>query len=191
MNTIEFRNERDWQVKCESLLPIEVRFALSSITVGERYFAQFNTRNHEFPVWVRMEGSAVSPCGEIKVAAYCPADKKIYVDLEALKRKWLRFGTAVIPEVIWHEMAHWWQDVEQDKLFLYGKVDNAYDREVVELPADCYAGHISQFSKVLNEYEIREAANLFGSIGSGANSTHGSNTQRRNSFLNCYKGENK
>ena len=167
-------------------MPIEVRFALSSITVGERYFAQFNTKNHEFPVWVRMEGSTVSPCGEIKVAAYCPADKKIYVDLEALKRKWSRFGLAIIPEVIWHEMAHWWQDVEQDKLFLYGKVDNAYDREVVELPADCYAGRITKFANVLSEEEIQRGFDLFGSIGSGANSTHGSNEQRRQSVTSCY-----
>lgn len=83
-------------------------------------------------------------------------------------------------------MWHWWQDVEKNKLFYYGKIDNTYDREIVELPADCGAGRISKFSKILTEIEIQEAGNFFGNIGSGANSTHGSNEQRRESFLNCY-----
>lgn len=170
------------------MLPVEVRFALSSITVGERYFDQFQ-HEHEYPVWVNINGDAVSPCGVIKTAAYCPADTKFYVDLAALERMWGRFGAVIISEVIWHEMAHWWQDVEHDRLFLYQRIDNRYDREVVELPADCYSGKITKFSGVFSADEVARAAGLFGTIGSGASSTHGSNDQRRQSFMSCYNEE--
>lgn len=166
----------------------EVRFALSATTVAERFFAQFN-KNHEMPTLVLFRGESTSPCGQIRTAAYCPADLRYYVDIDALAQRWSRFGAAVIAKVLWHEYAHWWQDVEEDKLFLYGKVDNRYDREVVELPADCWTGRITRFSNLFTDVEVQNGASLFGTIGSGVNSTHGSNEQRRNSFQSCYDNE--
>ncbi len=139
---------------------------------GERYPA---------PTLVLYRGGTQSGCGPAQSGMgpfYCPADKKIYVDLkffDDLERKHGAGGDFAQAYVLAHEVGHHIQNLEgtldkvqQAKRAVGGKQDNALQVKV-ELQADCYAGIWANLAQkqfnILEEGDLEEAITAAASIG--------------------------
>lgn len=164
---------------------------------------------------VLFRGATPTACGAGQAAMgpfYCPADKKVYIDLgfyDTLSRQLGAPGEFARAYVIAHEVGHH----VQDELGVTGKVDQMRGRLSqaqnnalsvrVELQADCFAGvwaHHSQESKRwLDPGDIEAAMNAAAKIGDDAlqrsagravvpdSFTHGSSAQRQRWFGAGYK----
>jgi predicted metalloprotease len=134
---------------------------------------------------------------------YCPADRKVYIDLSFFKLMQQRFkvgGEFTQAYVIAHEVGHHVQNL----LGISGKVDRARERssEVeanamsvrLELQADCFAGvwayHTNQAKQIVEQGDIESALAAASAIGDDAlqrqsrgevvpdSFTHGTSAQR-------------
>jgi predicted metalloprotease len=143
---------------------------------------------------------------------YCPADKKVYIDLnfyDTLRTRLGAPGEFAQAYVIAHEVGHH----VQDELGITGKVDGMRSRMGqaqanalsvrVELQADCYAGvwahHSQQGKNWLDPGDIESAMNAAAKIGDDAlqrssgrgvvpeSFTHGSSAQRQKWFGTGYQ----
>ena len=163
-------------------------------------------RTYQEPKLVLFSGEVQSACGYAQAAVgpfYCPADRKVYIDLsfyEDLRRQHNAPGDFAQAYVIAHEVGHHVQNL----LGISGKV-SATQRRVsqvqanqlsvrLELQADCFAGiwtnNAHRTRQILETGDIEEALNAASSIGddrlqmksrgyvSPDSFTHGSSAQR-------------
>lgn len=182
----------------------------STDQVWARQFEQMG-RHYEAPEIVLFDNMVQSACGNASSAVgpfYCPADRKIYIDLTFYKDLKDRFGAAgdfAQAYVIAHEVGHHVQNLLgiSDKLQrAHGRVsDTEYNKLSVklELQADFFAGlwaHHAQNLKDfrLEEGDIEEALNAANAIGDDKlqqqsqgevvpdSFTHGTSAQRMHWF---------
>ena len=147
-------------------------------TIWGELFAQ-NGMRYEEPKLVLFRGSVESGCGYASSQTgpfYCPADKKVYLDMsffDALKRRHNAPGDFAQAYVIAHEVGHHVQN-------LLGTLDKSHSLKrssskteanavqvKVELQADCYSGIWAHYlgDGVLEEGDIHEALNAASAIG--------------------------
>lgn len=161
---------------------------------------------YEEPVLVLFSGAVQSACGFAQAATgpfYCPADKKVYIDLafyEDLKLLHGAPGDFAQAYVIAHEIGHHVQNL----LGISRRVQLARQRAggtesnrlsvMQELQADCFAGiwgyYAGHTRRILEEGDIEEALNAASAIGDDRlqrqargyitpeSFTHGSSAQR-------------
>ncbi len=170
---------------------------------------------YRYPTLVLYSGMTQAGCGWAQSATgpfYCPADEKIYIDLDffrELKRRFGASGDFAIAYIIAHEVGHHVQKL----LGITGKVDRLrkqigkreYNRLSVrlELQADYLAGvwakNIDRMKHVLEPGDIKEAVGAAQAVGDDRLQkkyqgyvvpdafTHGTSEQRVRWFLKGYK----
>lgn len=163
-------------------------------------------RTYEKPKLVLFTDAVQSACGYAQAASgpfYCPADRKVYIDLgfyRELKNKLNAPGDFAQAYVVAHEIGHHVQNL----LGISGKVQDKrsqmsqteYNRLSVklELQADCFAGlwahHANRVRNILEPGDVEEALNAASMIGDDHlqkqsrgyvvpdSFTHGSSAQR-------------
>ncbi len=148
-------------------------------------------------------GTGQAPMGPF----YCPADRKVYIDLgfyETLKNRLGAPGDFAQAYVIAHEVGHHVQNL----LGISGRVDQMRGRVSqveynhlsvrLELQADCFAGvwahHAQNARQILEQGDVEEAMNAAAKIGDDAlqrasggavvpdSFTHGTSAQRQRWF---------
>ena len=170
---------------------------------------------YRYPKLVLYSGSTPAACGMASSATgpfYCPADEKVYIDLDFfrdLKRKFGAGGDFAMAYIIAHEVGHHVQNllgitrqVQQQRRRLS---KTAYNKLSVrlELQADYLAGvwakHIEQMKHVLDPGDIQEAINSAASVGDDRLQkrytgrvvpdafTHGTSEQRARWFIKGFK----
>ncbi len=138
-------------------------------------------RRYEEPKLVLFTDAFPTACGMGQAAMgpfYCPADRKVYIDLsfyDALKSRFQAPGDFAQAYVIAHEVGHHVQNL----LGIAGKV-NAQRQRVskaeanalsvrMELQADCFAGlwahHADRARQVLEQGDVEEALRAATAIG--------------------------
>ena len=163
-------------------------------------------RSYEEPKLVLFSGSVRSACGMASSAMgpfYCPADRKVYIDLSFfadLKRRHGAPGDFAQAYVIAHEIGHHVQTLlgtsKQVRQAQQGLGKSAANKLSVkqELQADCFAGlwgyHADRSRQVLERGDIEEALGAAAAIGDDRlqkqaqgyvvpeSFTHGSSEQR-------------
>ncbi|BDD89229.1 KPN_02809 family neutral zinc metallopeptidase [Desulfofustis limnaeus] len=136
---------------------------------------------YQKPTLVLFSGAVQSACGFAQAATgpfYCPADRKVYIDLsfyQDLRNKLGAPGDFAQAYVIAHEVGHHVQNLLgiSDQLHdLRGRVSQTeYNRLMVklELQADCFAGlwanHADRSRQILESGDIEEALNAASMIG--------------------------
>ncbi len=163
------------------------------------------------PTLVVFRGStSTGGCGAGQAAMgpfYCPADRKIYIDLgfnETLKKQLGAPGDFAQAYVIAHEVGHHIQNVmgisdkvDQMRKRMSAREGNALSVRV-ELQADCFAGvwahHRQKQTQFLETGDVEEAMNAAAKIGDDAlqraqngqvvpdSFTHGTSAQRQRWF---------
>jgi predicted metalloprotease len=138
-------------------------------------------RSYQDPRLVLFSGAVESGCGFAQAAVgpfYCPADQKVYIDLDFYDELQRRFGAPgdfAQAYVIAHEVGHHVQNL----LGISGKVHQAQQRAGrdaanelsvrLELQADCLAGvwaHQTQQQKqVLEKGDVEEALGAAAAVG--------------------------
>ncbi len=143
---------------------------------------------------------------------YCPADRKLYIDLsfyEELKNRFHATGDFAMAYVIAHEVGHHVQNLlgtsEKMQRLREQLTETAYNKYSVklELQADYYAGVWAHFADqknhIVEEGDIEEALNAANAVGddniqkqSGGSVvpdafTHGTSQQRKEWFYKGYK----
>ena len=181
-------------------------------TTEDVWRGQFQAQGAQYqePRLTLFRGSTPTACGQGEAAMgpfYCPADQRVYIDLDfydTLKNRLGAPGDFAQAYVIAHEVGHHVQNLEGTS----AKLDQARRRVSqaeynalsvrLELQADCYAGiwaHDTQQSKGLMESgDLQEAMNAASQIGDDAlqrgsgrevvpeSFTHGSSAQRMRWF---------
>ena len=170
---------------------------------------------YQEPRLVLFRGSTPTACGQGQAAMgpfYCPADQKVYIDLdfyETLKNQLGAPGDFAQAYVIAHEVGHHVQNLlgittRMDEQ--RGRVSQlAYNALNVrlELQADCFAGvwahHAQNARQILESGDVEEAMNAAAKIGDDAlqragggavvpdSFTHGTSAQRQRWFNNGLK----
>ena len=137
--------------------------------------------NYEKPSLVLFAGQVNSACGMASAAMgpfYCPADKKVYIDLaffDDLKTRHGAAGDFAQAYVIAHEVGHHVQNLlgtsNQVRKAQSGQ-GKAVANELsvkLELQADCYAGlwgyHADRSRQILEQGDIEEALGAAAAIG--------------------------
>ena len=154
----------------------------STEDVWRAIFAKYGARYQE-PKLVIFRGYTRSGCGGASAQMgpfYCPADKKVYLDLsffDELAHKLNAPGDFAQAYVLAHEIGHYVQDlqgtlekVQRAKQRWGGSSTKSNALQVkVELQADCYAGVWGYYAKnkfnILEPGDIEEALNAASSIG--------------------------
>ncbi len=166
--------------------------------------------NYVNPKLVLFRGAIRTGCGQGQAAMgpfYCPADQKVYIDLdfyETLKNRLGAPGDFAQAYVISHEVGHHVQNL----LGIADKMEQARGRASpaqanalsvkMELQADCFAGvwanHANEARKILEQGDVEEAMNAAAKIGDDAlqksrggavvpeSFTHGTSAQRQRWF---------
>lgn len=181
-------------------------------TTEDVWRGQFKAQGaaYQEPRLTLFRGSTPTACGQGEAAMgpfYCPADQRVYIDLDfydTLKNRLGAPGDFAQAYVIAHEVGHHIQNLTGAT----AKLDQARSRVSqaeynalsvrLELQADCYAGiwaHDTQQSKGLMESgDLEEAMNAAAQIGDDAlqrgagrevvpeSFTHGSSAQRTRWF---------
>jgi hypothetical protein len=173
---------------------------------------------YEKPNLVLFSGSVASACGMASSAVgpfYCPADRKVYIDLSFYNDLQTRFGAPgdfAQAYVIAHEIGHHVQNLLgiADKVQSQrGRVSEAEANRLsvmMELQADCLSGvwahHAQRSRQILEEGDIEEALNAASSIGDDRiqrqsrgyvtpdSFTHGSSAQRMRWFKRGFDSGN-
>jgi len=181
--------------------------------VWNQYFRQ-SGQNYEEPVLVLFTSQTQSGCGYASAATgpfYCPADRKVYIDLSFYDDLQNRFGAGgdfAMAYVVAHEVGHHIQNLmgkAQEMARLRGQVSQAeYNRYSVmmELQADFLAGmwaHYTANKNLLDPDDIGEAMRAANAIGDDRlqresrgevnpeSFTHGTSEQRMYWFMKGYK----
>ncbi len=166
--------------------------------------------NYVNPKLVLFRGAVRTSCGQGQAAMgpfYCPADQKVYIDLDfyqTLKTRLGAPGDFAQAYVIAHEVGHHVQNL----LGIADKAEQARGRASpaeanamsvrMELQADCFAGvwanHANESRKILEQGDVEEAMNAAAKIGDDAlqkgrggavmpeSFTHGTSAQRQRWF---------
>jgi len=165
---------------------------------------------YQEPQLVLFRGQTATACGRGQAAMgpfYCPADRKVYIDLafyETLSKQLGAPGDFAQAYVVAHEVGHHVQNL----LGISGKMDDMRGRVSkadynilsvkLELQADCFAGvwaHNAQNARqILEQGDVEEAMNAAARIGDDAlqrsgggavvpeSFTHGTSAQRQRWF---------
>ena len=188
----------------------ETQFVRTVLGYTEDTWSQIfraNGATYSPPVLVLYSGrTSTGGCGTGQSAVgpfYCPADRKVYIDLTFFRMMQQRFkvgGEFTQAYVIAHEVGHHVQNL----LGISGKVDSARqhlsEREAnaasvrLELQADCFAGvwayHTNQARQIIEQGDVESALNAASAIGDDAlqrqsrgevvpdSFTHGTSAQR-------------
>jgi predicted metalloprotease len=181
--------------------------------VWKQLFTQGGATYRE-PKLVLFRGAVGTACGTGQSAMgpfYCPADQKVYIDLnfyETLKTRMGAPGDFAQAYVIAHEVGHHVQhvlgiteQVERQRARGGAQANAASVR--LELQADCFAGvwahHAQNARQILEQGDVEEAMNAAAKIGDDAlqkssgravvpeSFTHGSSEQRQRWFNNGLK----
>ncbi len=171
-----------------------------------------NGMNYEEPGMVLFTGQIASDCGNATSSAgpfYCPADKKVYMDLDFFKELQNKFGAEggdfAIAYVIAHEVGHHIQTLlgitEKARQLQQSttKIEANNISIRVELQADFYAGVWAHYmQQYLDEGDIDEALSAAHAVGDDAiqkrvqghvipdSFTHGTSEQRKRWFTKGY-----
>jgi uncharacterized protein len=165
---------------------------------------------YQEPKLVLFRGTTATACGAGQAAMgpfYCPADRKVYIDLgfyETLQNRLGAPGDFAQAYVIAHEVGHHVQNLMgiSDKMEqMRGKVSQVQYNALsvrLELQADCFAGvwanHAQASRQLLEAGDVAEAMNAAAKIGDDAlqsagggrvvpdSFTHGSSAQRQRWF---------
>lgn len=136
---------------------------------------------YEKPKLVLFTGQVESACGLAQSATgpfYCPADRKVYIDLgfyDELKKNLNAPGDFAQAYVIAHEIGHHVQNLlginkkVQAKKASISQVDYNKLSVKLELQADCFAGvwafHANRMRNILEPGDVEEALNAASMIG--------------------------
>lgn len=181
--------------------------------VWEKVFAENRLGAYEKPTLVLFTASVNTGCGQASSSVgpfYCPADHKLYMDMDFFEELKTRFGAKggdfAIAYVMAHEVGHYIQTLlgtsQQVRRQQQGLSQAAANRWSVaqELQADFYAGvwaHHNQ--KYLDVDDIDEALSAANAVGDDAiqkrmqghvvpdSFTHGTSEQRKYWFTKGYK----
>lgn len=138
-------------------------------------------KTYEEPKLVLFTGGVDSACGYAGAAAgpfYCPADRKVYLDLDffaELDRRYGAPGDFAQAYVITHEIGHHVQTLLGTTQYVSRKSRQVSETEAnrlsvaLELQADCYAGvwaNRAQYQDlILEKGDLEEALNAANAIG--------------------------
>lgn len=181
--------------------------------VWEKVFAEKRLGTYEKPTLVLFTASVNTGCGQASSSVgpfYCPADHKLYMDMDFFEELKTRFGAKggdfAIAYVMAHEVGHHIQTLlgtsQQVRRQQQGLSQAAANKWSVaqELQADFYAGvwaHHNQ--KYLDVDDIDEALSAANAVGDDAiqkrmqghvvpdSFTHGTSEQRKYWFTKGYK----
>jgi len=171
---------------------------------------------YRYPKLVLFRGRTTSACGYASAQTgpfYCPADEKIYLDLnffDELAHNLGAKGDFAAAYVLAHEVGHHVQNIlgilnkvhklQERALARGNKVQANHLQIPVELQADCLAGVWAHYTqKYLEPGDIEEAMNAAAKIGDDAlqkqaqgyvvpdSFTHGTSKQRVTWFLRGFK----
>lgn len=183
--------------------------------VWNTLFTDMNSQ-YEEPKLVLFRGSVETACGGANSASgpfYCPADKKVYMDLgffEELKNRFgAKGGDFAVAYVIAHEVGHHVQNLIGTSGKVHERKSELSEKEgnklsvALELQADFYAGvwaHYNQKTKnVMEDGDIEEALSAANAVGDDHIQkqaqghitpdafTHGTSEQRMYWFMLGYK----
>jgi predicted metalloprotease len=188
----------------------ETQFVRTVLRYTENTWTQIfkaNGATYRPPVLVLYDGrTPTQGCGTGQAAVgpfYCPADRKVYIDLTFFNMMQQRFhvgGEFTQAYVIAHEVGHHVQNL----LGISGKVDSMRQRLSeteanalsvrVELQADCFAGvwayHTNEAKQIIEQGDVESALAAASAIGDDAlqrqsrgevvpdSFTHGTSAQR-------------
>lgn len=149
-------------------------------TVWSNYFAKNGSR-YTPPTLVLYTAGTQTACGTGQAAMgpfYCPADRKVYIDLsfyEDMRKKLGASGDAAFSYVIAHEVGHHVQNllgilpqVNQMQQTANSKAQANALSVKLELQADCFAGiwaHYAVNQNLFEEGDIEEAVNAAEAVG--------------------------
>ena len=148
-------------------------------TVWQHFFAQIG-KHYEAPRLVLYSGTTETACGYGQAAMgpfYCPADRKLYVDLSFyhdMQTKLGGGGDFALGYVVAHEVGHHVQNLlgtagqVRELQARSGKRDANQLSVLMELQADCYAGvwgQSVQRSGRLEQGDLEEALSTAAAIG--------------------------
>ena len=180
--------------------------------VWTQLFAENDYGTYRKPKLVLFSQSVNTGCGQASAAVgpfYCPADEKLYMDMDFFEELKTRFGAKggdfAIAYVMAHEVGHHVQNL----LGTSTKVHNAQQRlskteanklsVALELQADFYAGvFVHHDKKFLDADDIDEALSAAQAVGDDAiqkriqghvvpdSFTHGTSEQRKKWFMKGY-----
>ena len=181
--------------------------------VWEKVFSENRLGTYEKPTLVLFTASVNTGCGQASSSVgpfYCPADRKLYMDMDFFEELKTRFGAKggdfAIAYVMAHEVGHHIQTLlgtsQQVRRQQQGLSQAAANKWSVaqELQADFYAGvwaHHNQ--KYLDVDDIDEALSAANAVGDDAiqkrmqghvvpdSFTHGTSEQRKYWFTKGYK----
>lgn len=183
--------------------------------VWNTLFTDMNSQ-YEEPKLVLFRGSVETACSGANSASgpfYCPADKKVYMDLgffEELKNRFgAKGGDFAVAYVIAHEVGHHVQNLIGTSGKVHERKSELSEKEgnklsvALELQADFYAGvwaHYNQKTKnVMEDGDIEEALSAANAVGDDHIQkqaqghitpdafTHGTSEQRMYWFMLGYK----
>lgn len=172
-----------------------------------------STTPYRYPKMVLFTGNVSTGCGSATSAVgpfYCPADEKMYMDLDFFNELKTRFGAKggdfAIAYVIAHEVGHHVQHIlgtnEKVRRVQRGLSEKEQNKLSVaqELQADFYAGIFAHYiRKYLDADDIDEALSAAQAVGDDAiqrkvqghvnpdSFTHGTSAQRKEWFLKGYE----
>ena len=183
--------------------------------VWNKIFAE-NGLQYQEPKLVLFRGATESGCGNASSSIgpfYCPADKRVYIDLSFMDELKTRFGAKggdfALAYVIGHEVGHHVQNLlgtsaKTEELQAQTNQTKANKLSVaLELQADFYAGvwtyHNQQMKNILEQGDIEEALSAASAVGDDAIQqktqgtivpdafTHGSSAERMYWFKRGYQ----
>lgn len=216
---IDQQNTQNTEVVNDSLDNTMAKFVAVVLADNEdvwnKIFAE-NGLQYEEPKLVLFRGATESGCGNASSSIgpfYCPADKKVYIDLSFMDELKTRFGAQggdfALAYVIGHEVGHHVQNLlgtsaKTEELQAQSNQTKANKLSVaLELQADFYAGvwtyHNQQMKNILEQGDIEEALSAASAVGDDAIQqktqgtivpdafTHGSSTERMYWFKRGYQ----
>jgi predicted metalloprotease len=175
-------NQTDWQPSPEEAQMADfVSVVLADTEDTWKEIFRQSGKTYQEPDLVLYSGAVQSACGMGSAAMgpfYCPADRKVYIDLaffDELRRRHGAPGDFAQAYVIAHEVGHHVQnllgisDRVQTAQRGLGKAEVNALSVKLELQADCYAGlwgnHAERSRQVLEAGDIEEALNAASAIG--------------------------
>jgi len=172
-------------------------------------FSQSGSRYSE-PKLVLFSGAVESACGYAQSATgpfYCPADQKVYLDLNFFQELHDRFkapGDFAQAYVIAHEIGHHVQNLTGTLPEVHTAMQRLPQKQAnallvrLELQADCYAGvwanHANRARQIIEQGDLEEAFAAVNAVGDDRlqkqaqgyvipdSFTHGTSAQRMNWF---------
>ncbi len=216
---IDQQNTQTTEVVNDSVDNTMAKFVAVVLADNEDVWNKIFTENglqYEEPKLVLFRGATESGCGNASSAIgpfYCPADKKVYIDLSFMDELKTRFGAQggdfALAYVIGHEVGHHVQNLlgtsaKTEELQAQSNQTKANKLSVaLELQADFYAGvwtyHNQQMKNILEQGDVEEALSAASAVGDDAIQqktqgtivpdafTHGSSAERMYWFKRGYQ----